>query len=75
MGGMKMVERAKTMERFYIRTILMGKSANDLAIEMSSLREEKGIDKANLTNTLSELLRAMQNLNEQKRVGRQGGKI
>ena len=72
---MKMVERAKTMERFYIRTILMGKSANDLAIEMSSLREEKGIDKANLTNTLSELLRAMQNLNEQKRVGRQGGKI
>ena len=40
-----------------------------MAIAMSSLREEKKIDKVNLTNALSELLGEMQTLNEQQRVG------
>ena len=45
---------------FYSHTIAMGKSANDLEIEMGSVREEKEIDKAS-TKEHNKILRS-QNL-------------
>ena len=42
---------------------------NDLAIELSSVREESATDKANLSTNLSTILEEVSNLTEQQRVG------
>ena len=61
---MKMAERAKTMDDFYSHTVLMGGNVDDLAIELSSVREANAMAKSNLGTTLCTISKEVRNLAE-----------